>query len=195
MPNAFKMMAASLGFLFVSTAVQAAPDEYELDETHTSIVFMADHIGYQNQMGMFLESEGSFTYDSEAGTVSDLRVVIQSDSIFSNHKKRDQHLKSPDFLNAREFPELVFEGTGAEKLTENTGRIMGNFTMLGQTRPMVLEVTKNKEGPYPWGDNYVIGLSATGSVKRSEFGMTYGVEDALVGDEITFFLEFEAIRQ
>lgn len=189
------IMFSGLLMAVASGTVHAAPEKYELDPEHTSIAFLADHIGYEKLIGMFLESEGSFTFVEEAMTVSDIRIVIQSESIFTNHEKRDGHLRSADFLNTREFPELVFVGTRAEQLSENKGRIYGEFTMLGQTHPMELDVTLNKIGPYPWGDNYVVGISARGSVQRSEWGMTYGVEDGLVGDQIDFMIEFEAIRQ
>ena len=181
--------------LAISSAV-AAPEAYEIDPEHFSIGFMASHLGFQNQLGMFLEGEGSFTYDAEAATVSDLRVEIVSDSVFTNHKRRDRHLRSPDFLNAKEFPRIIFTGTSVEKTSETTGVVHGELELLGQTRPVTLEVTLNKAGVYPiTHQKETLGISARTSFRRSEFGMAYAVDNGLVGDEVTLMLEFEAIKQ
>lgn len=173
----------------------AGPERYELDPDHTSIGFMSMHIGYAKIIGMFLKSKGSFTFDEEALTLSEVEVVIDTDSVFTNHDKRDQHLRSPDFLNSAEFPEMTFVGTSSEKLTDNTGVVHGELTLLGQTHPLSLEVTYNKAGAYPFGDNYSVGISARGTIVRSQHGMTYAVDNGWVGDDVELLLEFEAIRQ
>lgn len=182
------------GIGFGIGAAQAA-DEYELDEEHTYIAFKVGHIGYNNAIGFFRESEGSFLFDEDTKTLSELKVTIETDSVYTMHKRRDNHLRSPDFLNSKEFPEMTFVMTKAEALTETTGRIEGDLTLLGQTRPVTLDVTLNKVGPYPFGNNYVIGVSATADIKRSDFGMTYAVDNGLVGDDVHLMLEIEAIRQ
>ncbi len=181
---------------FVTAApAHAAPEEYTIDPEHFSIGFMASHVGYADVLGMFLEANGSFTYDADAATLSDIRIEIESDSVFSNHKKRDRHLRSPDFLNAREFPKIVFTGTGATKTGETTGIVEGQLELLGQSQPVSLEITLNKAAVYPFGHGkYTLGISARAGFKRSAFGMTYSVDD-LVGDDVELILEFEANRQ
>lgn len=187
--------ACAVSLTLAATPASAGPERYELDPDHTSIGFMAMHIGYAKTLGMFLESEGSFTFDEEALTLSDVEIIVETESVFTNHKKRDQHLTSPDFLNAGEFPEMIFRSTSSEKLTDTTGIVHGELELLGQTHPLSLEVTYNKAGPYPFGDNYVVGVSARGTVIRSQYGMTYAVDNGWVGDEIELLLELEAIRQ
>jgi polyisoprenoid-binding protein YceI len=174
----------------------AEPARFTLDPEHTSITFFTHHLGYSDVAGMFLDARGSFTFDEEARRISDLEVVVDTASVFTDHERRDEHLRSADFLNVAEFPEMTFVMTGAEPLGEGRGRIEGELTLLGATRPMTLEATFNKGARYPFGDeHYAIGVDATGSIRRSEFGMTYGVDNAWVGDEITFVIGFEAIRQ
>lgn len=174
----------------------AEPAEFALDPRHTSIAFFVHHLGYADLAGLFLQSEGTFRYDEDSQELSDLRVVVKTASVFTNDDERDGHLQSADFLNAEEFPEMIFEGTAAEPLGENSGRITGELTLLGVTLPMTLEATLNKAERYPFGDeHYAIGIDATGTIKRSEFGMTYGADNEWVGDEIRFVLGFEAIRQ
>lgn len=179
----------------LGTSAQAEPHEYELDPAHTSIGFLVDHVGYDKVLGMFLESSGSFTFDEETRELSDVEIKIETESVFTNHEKRDQHLRSPDFLNAREFPEMIFTMTKAEKISDTAGKVHGELELIGQTYPVVLDVTFNKAGVYPFNDDYAVGISARGSFKRSDFGMMYGVDNGWVGDEVHLIIEFEAIRQ
>jgi polyisoprenoid-binding protein YceI len=175
---------------------RAAPADFVLDPEHTYITFYIHHLGFADLAGMFLESEGSFRFDEEARELSDLQVTIPTASVFTNHEKRDGHLRSADFLNVEEFPEMTFALTGAEQLSETTGRVTGDLTLIGVTQPVTLDVTFVKSGNYPFGDgHYAVGINATGSFKRSDFGMTYGVDGDIVGDEIKLVIGFEGIRQ
>ena len=143
---------------------------------------------------MFLEGKGDFSYDAETGEVSDLRIVIAADSVFTNHDRRDRHLRGSDFLNAGEFPEIVFTGLRTEKTGEKTGLIHGELELLGVRRPLTVDVTLNKAAEYPFGHRkFTLGLSARTSFRRSAFGMTYAVEGDLVGDTVDMIFEFEAL--
>lgn len=114
----------------------------------SSITFFAQHLGFADIAGMFLESAGSFTFDEDARELSDLRVVIRTDSVFTGHERRDRHLRGGDFLNVEAFPEMIFEGRRAAPHTDTTGQIEGDLTLLGITQPTTLEVTFNKAGRY-----------------------------------------------
>jgi polyisoprenoid-binding protein YceI len=177
-------------------AVKAEAAEFVLDPTHTSITFFVSHIGFADTAGMFLESEGSFSYDEEAKELKTAVITVKTDSVFTNHDKRDEHLRGTDFLNTGEFPEMTFTATKAEKLSDTEGKIIGDLTLLGVTKPITLDVTFNKAGNYPFGDgHYALGFDAEGSFKRSEFGMSYGVDGDIVGDEIKLVIGAEGIRQ
>jgi len=187
--------------LFAAQPAQAKPEKYVIDPEHFSIAISIRHIGYFDLIGLFTEGAGSFTFDEAQPTVSDIRVTIKTASFTSGHKKRDDHVRSPDFLNAKEFPEMVFVGKSTEKTGDRTGRIHGALTLSGVTRPLSLDVTWVKSAEYPIGGGlfggkpYVTGINARGTLKRSDFGMTYGVANGLVGDEVTLILGFEARRQ
>lgn len=172
----------------------AQPTRYAIDPEHATVAFLVKHIGYANVLGQFLTLQGGFTYDAAARRLSDLSVAIDARSVFSNHAERDGHLRKEDFLHADAHPTIRFVASAAEPTGENTGRVLGDLTVRGVTRPVVLEVTKNKEGRYPWGENYVVGISARTTLKRSEFGMTYALDGALVADEVQVLIELEAIR-
>ena len=91
---------------------------------------------------------------------------------------------------------MTFTADGARRTGERTFAVTGELTLLGTTRPLTLEATLNKSAPYPIGDRAeVMGVSARGTLKRSEFGMTYGVADDLVGDEVEIVIEIEARRE
>ena len=179
----------------------AEPAQYEVDPNHFSIGFLVDHAGFNKVLGMFLEGSGSFTFDEQSRTLSDLRIVIQTASVFTNHEKRDEHLRSPDFLNADEFSEMVFTAPAGTATGDRAGRIDGTLTLLGVSQPVSLDVTWNKSADYPFGGGlfsdkpYVTGISARGSFKRSAFGMTYGVDGDLVGDDVELIIELEAQRK
>lgn len=174
----------------------AEPLEYRIDPDHLSIGFLVDHIGYAATLGMFRKAEGSFRFDEETGAMTDLRVVVDTASVFTNHKKRDDHLRSADFLNSKEFPQMVFTASEALPTGERRYQVPGQLELLGQSRPLTLEVSWNKSGEYPFGGNpYVMGVSARGSFQRSDYGMNYAVDNGWVGDEVRLIIEFEAIRQ
>lgn len=169
---------------------------YELDPDHVSVGFLVDHIGYAKVLGLFREASGSFLFDEETGGLSNLKVVIETDSVFTNHKKRDKHLRSADFLNSREFATMTFSAKSARPTTGQNYVIDGELSLLGKTGKLALQATWNKSGRYPIdGKPYVMGVSARGSFARSYYGMTYAVDNGWVGDEIELIIELEARRQ
>ena len=191
--------SALLGALLLaalqSVPAAAAPAEYRIDPEHLAIGFLVDHIGYARVLGQFLEARGSFVFDEETRTLSDLEVTIAADSVFTNHTDRDGHLRGDDFLAVDDHPTIAFVGRSAEATGPRTGRVTGDLTILGVTNPVTLDVTWNKSGPYPFGDTYVLGVSASTVVQRSAFGMTYAVDNGWVGDDVEVVIELEAIRQ
>lgn len=173
---------------------QAAP--YEIDPDHLSLGFMVDHIGYGKVLGMFLKGRGSYRFDEASAALSELRVEVDTDSVFSNHRQRDSHVKGADFLNVKEFPRMVFTGGSAKRTGERTFEIPGQLEVLGKSLPLTLMATWNKsaESPLP-GKPYTMGVSAKGSIKRSAYGMTYAVANGWVGDDVQLIIEFEAKRK
>ena len=182
--------------LALSPAAVAEPKTFVIDDEHFSIVFEIMHIGYAPVMGMFREVEGEFVYDEEARELSSGQLVFKSDSVYTDHEKRDDHVRGNDFLNTEEYPEITFTVTGFETTGENTGKVTGDLEMLGQTNPVVLDVTLNKAAVYPFGhEEYTLGISASTTLKRSDWGMTYGLDQNMVGNEVTLRFGFEAIRE
>lgn len=185
--------------LLMSAPAQAQAARYELDPEHTTVAFLVDHIGYAKVLGLFRSARGSYRFDEATATLSELRIEVETASVFSNQPKRDNHLKGPDFLNSGEFPKMVFTATTAKRTGDKTFDISGQLELLGKTQPLTLQATWNKsaESPLggPLGKPYVMGVSARGSFKRSAHGMTYAVANGWVGDEVPLIIEFEAVRK
>lgn len=173
----------------------AAPATYEIDPTHTTVAFFVNHIGFADTLGVFREVAGSFEFDPEAKVLGDVRVTVDAASVWTNDDRRDEHVRNADFLDVGTFPEIVFTASGGEVTGENTGRVTGDLTILGQTHPITLDVTLNKIADYPFGHGKeTLGISIRGTVVRSQYGMSYAIPGGLVGDEVDLMIEFEAIR-
>jgi polyisoprenoid-binding protein YceI len=188
-------LAAVLGLSAMVDRAAAEPARYELDPEHLTIAFLVEHIGYAKVLGQFLTASGGFTFDEATGTLSDVLVAVETDSVATHHEARDEHLKSRDFLDSDAKPTMTFTARGARRTGERTFAVSGELELNGTRRPLALDATWNKTAPYPIGARAeVMGVSLRGSLKRSEFGMTYGVADGLVGDEVEIVVELEARR-
>lgn len=182
--------------LAVAAQAQAEPAEFEIDKNHFSIGFLVEHVGYADTLGQFLNAEGRFVYDETENALHHGEVVIQADSVFTNHEERDAHLRNDDFLHVAAHDTIRFEATDWRPEGERGGALEGKLTLLGETRPVTLDVTLNKSAEYPFGHGkHTLGISARTTIERSDWGMTYAVENGLVGDEVELIFEFEAIRQ
>ena len=188
-------LLAISGFFAAMPQASAAPTRYQLDPDHISMGFLVDHLGYAKVLGMFRAVRGSYSFDEDTGALSDVRIEVDTKSVFSNHAKRDQHLMSADFLNANEFPRMVFTAGSARKTGDRSFEIAGQLELLGRSQPLTLTATWNKSATSPLDKTYVMGVSARGSFKRSSYGMNYGVGNGWVGDDVPLMIEFEAKRQ
>ena len=189
------LLAALLPF----SAAQAQSARYQLDPNHISIGFLVDHVGYAKVLGMFRAARGSYRFDESTGALSEIRIEVDTASVFTNQRERDDHLKGPDFLNSTEFPRMVFTASGAQRKGERQFEITGQLELLGKSLPLTLQATWNKSADSPvagFGRKpYTMGVSARGSFKRSAYGMNYAVANGWVGDEVPLIIEFEAVRQ
>ena len=145
-------------FLGISTlsATDTRAAQYDLDKSHTSILFGISHLGYSYTYGRFNEAEGKFTWDNANPAASQFQFLIKVASIDSNDPKRDDHLRNADFFNASQFPHITFQSTSVRPATSNNVAgnmydVTGNFTMHGKTKQITLPMKKLGEGPGPYG--------------------------------------------
>jgi polyisoprenoid-binding protein YceI len=194
------MMKVVLAALAVALpmAAAAAPENYTIDPTHTYAYFEVDHLGVSTQRGRFDRTTGKFTLDraSKTGSV-ELNIETASASTGDNIKGSrprtlDDHLKTADFFNTAEFPRATFKSTGVKFAGDNPAEIAGTLTLLGVTKPVTLKVERWACRDNPMSKKPMCGGNASGSLKRTDFGMKYGVP--AIGDEIRLWVVVEAYR-
>lgn len=190
----FLATTAALAGLFMAGSALAA-DTYDIDPTHAWVSFKTNHAGWANAHGTFKSVSGSISFDKEDVTKSAVELKIDAASVDTNHEKRDTHLKSPDFLNAEEFPEITFKSTAIEKTGDKTAKVTGNLTLAGTTEPVTLDVTWNAESPLPWDAKVIkTGFSATGSFSGLDFGISK-LSDFGLGPDFKLDIDVEAIKK
>ena len=190
------MITALNRFLFVLIfalfSQQSVAANYQLEPVHTQILFFCDHLGFSKSQGEFLKFSGSFSFDPKNVGASTAQVTIDAASIDMDHQKWNDHMRNQDFFDVEKFPTIEFKSTKAEAVSADKINLHGKLTMLGHTEPVVLNVTHNKSGVHPFSGKYISGFSAATSVKRSLFGMNYGLP--ALGDDIEIRLEIEGER-
>lgn len=189
--NKRSMMAAALTLALPLAAV-GAPESYTMDPPHSIPQFELDYIGFTTIRGRFDKTSGKFTIDRAARTGS-VDFVIEAASVTTGDtergnrpRTRDEHLRTADFFNVAEFPRLTFKSTAVSFQGEAPAQIDGQLTMLGVTRPVSLKVERWKCGTHPFYKKEACGADATARIKRSEFGMKYGIP--ALGDEVTLHI-------
>jgi len=185
-----KLIIGSLILLF--SAGQAMAASYKIDPTHTYPNFTINHLGFSTMHGHFAKTKGTLDFDQSSGTGS-VNITIDASSVYTGFKKRDDHLRSPDFFNVVEFPEITFKSTKAS-LKGGSGTVDGKLTIMGVTKNVTLNVSKIHCGKHPFNPKIaeVCGFDATAKVKRTDFGIKYGIP--AIGDDVTISLEVEATR-
>jgi polyisoprenoid-binding protein YceI len=192
--NAFPIRL--LAALCLSAPLLAVPATYRIDPEHFSIAFFAEHLGFDRVIGQFAEASGEFVYDEQTKKLASGSVEVKAASVSTHHAPRDGHVRSADFLDAEKFPVIRFVAQDYLPGENGNGILKGQLTLLGQTHPVELTTRLNKSGKYPFGHGkHTLGISARAKLKRSEWGMVYGVAGNMVGDEVELLFEIEALRQ
>lgn len=172
MKNTTKALLVSSALAITTIASAALPSHWQLDESHTRVGFSVNHMGFSTTMGHFNDVKGMVDYDVKAPSKTKLDFTIDSDSIDTNWDARDEHLKKEEFFNVAKYPTMTFKSTQVTFVNPQQAKITGNFTMLGQTKPLTLDVTLNKIANSPLTKEPVIGFRATGNIDRAAYGMT-----------------------
>jgi polyisoprenoid-binding protein YceI len=183
-----KLPAIFLVFCFANPA--NAADLYRFDPNHTSINFSANHFGFSNPSGKFTDIEGTLTLDENNPQNSSVEVTIKTAAIVTGLDKFDEHLKSRDFLYVEQFPTAKFVSTAVIPSGKNSAKVQGKLSLLGFTKPVSLDVRLNKTGLNPVNQRKTVGFSATAIIKRSEFGIEFGLPG--VSDDVKLIIESEA---
>ena len=185
-------VVAGLTLLLLAAASPAlAADTYSIDASHSSILFTVNHLGISNYTGRFNDVSGTVNVDDRSFAKSSVKLAIDVQTVDTNNKKRDDHLRGPDFFNAKQFPEITFESTSVSGKAESF-QVTGKLTLRGVTKTVTMDVKRIGEGKDPWGGHRA-GWEAAVTIKRSDFGMKYMIPG--LGDEIDLLLQIEGIRK
>ena len=148
----------------------SAQTKWTFDQAHTDVMFSVTHLVISTVTGYFRNSDGSVVTNGNDFNNAKINFTIQTKSIDTDNKKRDEHLRSKDFFYAKKYPEIIFKSTSFKKVEGNNYKLTGNLTMRGITKPVVLNVQYNGMVKDPWG-NLKAGFKITGSLNRFDFGL------------------------
>lgn len=181
-----------------ATATTLVPvGTWNVDPTHSKAGFAIKHMGIATVRGEFKEFQGALVI---ADTLSGARAsgAVKAASVDTNETQRDEHLRSADFFDAANYPELSFESTKIESIDDESFRITGNLTLHGVTKEIVLTAEVQGSDVDPWG-NTRVGLEITGQLSRADYGMKFnqalGSGNVLVADKVKLVLDVSAVKQ
>lgn len=185
-----KALIISTLILPFSSQAWAAPETYTLDSSHTNITWHANHFGFSTPSGKFVDAEGTLVLDEAKPENSKVNVKIKPARIITGIEKFDEHLKGKDFFDVKKFPDASFVSNNVEVTGKDTAKIHGILTLHGVSKPVTLNAKLNKIGEHPMNKKKTVGFSATTTIKRSDFGISYGIPN--VSDKIRVDIEIEA---
>ena len=175
--------------LALTLNASAAPDAYSFDKNHTEVRFCWSHFGVSRQCAHFLKYDGELIYDEANPEKSSVSVTFLTDSIETFNPVFNEHMKADKLFDTKQFPEITFKSTKFEKTGGKSGKVTGDLTIKGVTKPVTLDVTLNFAGPHPMNKKPTLGIGALTTLKRTEFGVSRGAP--LVSDEISIEIQSE----
>lgn len=181
----------------MSTVSAPATTTWKVDAGHTSVEFSVRHLMITTVKGRFAEVAGTVITDDADPARGEVDITITAASIDTREPQRDGHLRSADFFETEKYPTITFRSTRIENVKGNEFTLVGNLTMHGVTKEVALAVTSEGRARDPWGGERA-GFTATATVKRSDFGLTWNqaleTGGVLVGDDIKISLDVELLK-
>lgn len=167
-----KTLVISSALAVTTLAIAAMPTQWELDDSHTRVGFEVEHLGFSTTMGRFDKVDGTLNYNMKAPEATQMSFVIDTNSINTAWEARDEHLRKDEFFNVAKYPIMTFKSTQVDFINPIQAKVTGDFTLLGKTMPLTLDVTLKKLADSPMTKEPVIGFRATGNIDRAAYGMT-----------------------
>lgn len=167
-----KTLVISSALAVTTLASAAMPTQWELDDSHTRVGFEVEHLGFSTTMGRFDKLDGTLNYNMKAPEATQMSFVIDTNSINTAWEARDEHLRKDEFFNVAKYPTMTFKSTQVDFINPIQAKVTGDFTLLGKTMPLTLDVTLKKLADSPMTKEPVIGFRATGNIDRAAYGMT-----------------------
>jgi polyisoprenoid-binding protein YceI len=187
------LFRASVGVVaFLGLASIATADDYAIDTAHSSVSFKISHLGLSYVHGRFNSFTGGFSLDSSDPAKSSFKLDIKSQSVDTNNSGRDNHLRSPDFFNAKQYSSVTFKSTSVKPTVDGGYEVTGDLTMHGTTKPITFTLKGGGTAEFPKGVTRT-GFATDFVIKRSDFGV--GKPMAALGDEVSVSIGFEGTKK
>ncbi len=184
------LLTAIIAVFITNKSAISAEQKYTIEPTHTSVLWSADHFGFSKPTGKFNNIEGFIIFDESNPQKSSTEITINAKGIVTGVDKFDEHLKSKDFFDVKNFPIAKFVSKKIIVTGKNKAKIIGDLTIISTTKSVTLETTFNKSAVNPINQKPTIGFSAKTSINRSDFGIKYALPN--VADKIDLIIEVEA---
>ncbi|MEL7463884.1 MAG: YceI family protein [Pseudomonadota bacterium] len=172
------MFTRALAAVLIPLSLIASPlgaAEWKLDKSHAHATFMADHLGFSTVQGQFRKFDADIVFDEDNIENAEVKVVIDATSLDTGWPARDKHVKSKDFLDVKNHPEITFVSKTVRLTGENTADVTGDLTIRGVTREEVFKAKMRRLAPSPFNpDQIIAGFEIAGEVDRTNYDMTYG---------------------
>ena len=189
---------ALAGLALAAVAAPAAAQTWKIDSAHSSATFTVRHMMVSNVHGRFGKVEGTVVYDGTNISGAKAEATIDATTITTDNEKRDAHLKSPDFFDAAAFPTITFKSKRAEAVGKGKFKLIGDLTMRGKTKEVVLDVDGPTD-PITAQNAQRIGATATTTINRQDYGVSWSRAldggGVVVSDEVKITIELELIKQ
>ncbi|MBI4376852.1 MAG: polyisoprenoid-binding protein [Elusimicrobia bacterium] len=181
----------------LASASGVRAETYTIDPDHSQVAFRIRHL-VGKVSGRFSRFEGQFDYSEGKPAAWKAQATIDAASIDTNNKKRDDHLRAPDFFDAQRCPKMEFKSARVTDVNGNRAKLHGDLTMHCLTKPVALDLEAGGVGKDPWG-NMRAGFTATGKIDRKDFGINWNkvldAGGAVLGDEVEIMIEIEGIMK
>ena len=171
---------------------------WSIDPVHSHVEFAIRHLMIATVKGRFTDVKGTVQSDESDPATGQVDITIGVASIDTRESQRDAHLRSADFFDAEKFPTIAFRSRGIRDVKRDAFTLLGDLTIRGVTREIALGVTSEGRAKDPWGGERA-GFTATGKIKRSDFGLTWNqaleTGGVLVGDDVKISIDVELLKQ
>lgn len=188
----YRLATFLLASALLPLSAEAKLEQYRLDPVHTRVAFQVSHAGFSNPVGSFSGVQGELRFDPDDWASASVEVRIPLATLALGDADWQKRILDPTFFDAGRYPSATFRSVRVERLDETHGRLHGELSLHGKTQPVSLDFVFNALKRHPLTFRRTAGFSATGTLKRSDFGID--AWKTLVGDEVKLIVEVEATR-
>ena len=185
---------ALVGLTLLLFALSAGAATYTIDPAHSSVIFKVRHLGASNFYGAFKDIQGTIEFDPARPEASSIQFEIVAESVDSRNEGRDRHLRSPDFLNAKQFPVIKFTSSKVEK-TSDGFRVTGELELHGVKKTVTGDVEHVGTGKHPRSGKELVGFETRLTIDRTDFGVNYMATPEGLGTDVHLIVSVEAGEQ